>query len=114
MKTATRPLRVRSAEGLLPHNACLESRTWLQSLPRETTARQAWQQCQRGDWMLWLRGRIEELRTTRRAAANAVYAADAAAANAVYADAARLQTLSKSAEIVRKHYPYPPRLRRYK
>ena len=42
-------------------------------------------------------------------AAYAAYAADAAAYAAYAADAARKKTLEKAADIVRKHYPKPPK-----
>jgi len=113
----------------------------------------AWNNCPRGDWMLWIaqrldvdirvltlakgycvktvihlmkdqrskdaieaaiafgRNRINEsqLKTAYAAAAYAYAAADAAYAYAA-ADAARTSTLAACAEIVRKHYPEPPRI----
>jgi hypothetical protein len=58
----TRPLRAHTSVPLLEAiGACTgpeSAQEWLLSLPAETTARQAWQQCQRGDWMLWLLGRL--------------------------------------------------------
>ena len=33
--------------------ACDDARKWLDTLPLTTTAQQAWDQCQRGDWMIW-------------------------------------------------------------
>jgi hypothetical protein len=73
----------------------------------------------------WARGEItiEELKKTRRAAtyvADATaYAADAAYAAAYAADAAyaaayaaKSQTLATCADIVRRHYPVPPRWNR--
>lgn len=38
-------------------NACGESIRWLESLPGDTILAQAWEACERGDWMLWLVGR---------------------------------------------------------
>jgi hypothetical protein len=171
-----RPLSARTgARLLLDLGACCgpgDAVPWVQSLPAGTTARQAWQQCQRGDWMLWLWGRlagppesdsrkrlvlcacecartawewmpaasracvdtaekwargeatIKELRAARMVATTyaATYIADAydaandasaAAAYAAYtsAYAYRTRVLAQCADIVRKHYPYPPRLR---
>jgi hypothetical protein len=85
----------------------------------------------------WAKGEatIDELRVARRAAAAAAayadadadaayayaaYAAAAAAdayaayadAAAAYADAARSKTLAECADIVRKHYPKPPKIKR--
>jgi hypothetical protein len=57
-----RPLSARTgARLLLDLGACSgpgEAVPWVESLPEGTTARQAWQQCQRGDWMLWILGRL--------------------------------------------------------
>jgi hypothetical protein len=178
---------------------CCDAAAWLSSY---TSATKAWKECERGDWMLWLLGKlngepysdarkkmvlcccdcaelalpyakdksakkcievarkwangkatIEQLRTARNAAAAAAayaaYAAAAAAADAAYAaiaaaaaaaiaaaaadaadaaaaaaaaadaaayaayaDAAvaRKDTLKKCANIVRKHYPKPPKV----
>lgn len=33
---------------------CDDAREWVQSLPKTTTAAQAWRLCPRGDWLLWL------------------------------------------------------------
>jgi hypothetical protein len=185
MTPTKRPLSARTgARLLLDLGACSgpgKAVPWVESLPEGTTARQAYQQCQRGDWLLWLWGRlagppesdsrkrlvlcacecartawewmpeagracietaekwargeatIEQVREARIAASAAVaYAADAAAAAyaaaaadvasvavaavaaSVYAHApaaARLRVLAQCADIVRRHYPHPPRLR---
>ena len=53
-------LRAHTAATILSdeHHVCTESTAWIRSLPPDTTARQAWQLCQRGDWMLWLLGHL--------------------------------------------------------
>jgi hypothetical protein len=173
-------LRAHTAEKLLPRNACQPAREWILSLPASTTARQAWQQCQRGDWMLWVIGALagpSESESRKRLvlcacecarlalkhvpageerpricietaeawargeasvdqvydAARAAYAAYAAYADyaasvadyaayaasatayadyaASVADYAAYAASAQCADIVRKHYPYPPRLR---
>lgn len=38
--------------------ACGDAVGWLESLPADTTLDDAWRQCERGDWMLWLLGRL--------------------------------------------------------
>jgi hypothetical protein len=162
-------------------HACGEAVEWARE---QKSPAQAWRDCQRGDWMLWLVGKlsgksgsakrrplvlaacecarlvlnyvpkgedrprraietaerwargkatIEEVHAAAAAyayaaaadaaaaaaaaAAYATAAADAAAAAAAYAtaaadaaaDAARSKTLALCADIVRKHYPKPPR-----
>ena len=163
-------------------NPCSGALKWLDT---HTTTKTAWAACERGDWMLWLLGRLsgkpgsnarrklvlcvcecarlamkhvkkgekrplkaietaeawarreggvllsDVQKSAASAAANAatassytyaaVYAAasyayaaasaaaDASAAYAAYA-AARLKTLKHCADIVRKHYPNPPRI----
>lgn len=74
--------------------ACSEAMEWLRSLPKGTSAQQAWEACPRGDWPLWLAGRvgIERAALVRAAAA----AADAAAADA------RRRARADTAAIVRK------------
>ena len=37
-------------------NACSEAIKWMSEF--EGTTKQAWQQCDRGDWMLWLLGKV--------------------------------------------------------
>jgi hypothetical protein len=174
---------VKWLEGL---HACPEAVEWV---AKQTTTKQAWQDCKRGDWMLWLLGKLsgkpgsaarknlvlaacgcarlslkyvskgeerpriaiekaekwahgkatlDEVRDAAYAAADsadyaddayAAYAAYAAAANAAYAAAnaayaaanaayaayadadAKTKTFAKCADIVRKHYPTPPRMR---
>ena len=46
-------------EQLKGMNACADARGWLCSLPKTTTPQQAWDICERGDWMLWLVGRMD-------------------------------------------------------
>ena len=55
-------LRAHTAATILSdkHNVCTESTEWIRSLPTDTTARQAWQLCQRSDWMLWLLGQLSD------------------------------------------------------
>jgi hypothetical protein len=36
--------------------ACDPALTWLRELDPEMSVQQAWEQCERGDWMLWLLG----------------------------------------------------------
>ena len=61
MEIATPPsmkLRAHTAAKRLEKvDACSEARLWILSLPPDTTARQAWDQCHRGDWMLWVLAR---------------------------------------------------------
>jgi len=53
-----KPLTVKTAlTTKVMRDACFAARDWLSSLPEGTTARQAWQQCTRPDWMFWLLGR---------------------------------------------------------
>jgi hypothetical protein len=40
------------------HGSCDAAMEWRRSLPEGTTQAQAWQLCQRGDWMLWCLRRI--------------------------------------------------------
>jgi hypothetical protein len=37
---------------------CTEAREWLATVPDDWTAEQAWCECKRGDWMLWIAGRL--------------------------------------------------------
>ena len=55
-------LRAHTAADILSnqHHVCTESTAWIRSLPPDTTARQAWQLCKRGDWMLWLLGQLSD------------------------------------------------------
>ena len=126
--------------------ACTEGASWADSQPNY---REAWDNCKRGDWMLWIAKKqsvdlkkltlakvecaeiVKHLMTDERsinaltvarkfcageasreelnAAAVAAAAADAAAyaaAAADYAAAARSDTLSKAADIVRRHIKF--------
>lgn len=91
--------------------ACPEAIAWLRER-NYPTLQEAWDNCKRGDWMLWL------LPHTGWAATNAAaYAADraAAAVAAAYEAAAayaatRAATYEKQAEIVRKYFPVAPAL----
>lgn len=38
--------------------ACDDSRAWVKSLPTGTTIEQAWYQCKRGDWMLFIAAKL--------------------------------------------------------
>ena len=38
--------------------ACNESLAWLRALPPGTTAAEAWEACERGDWIVWLVGAL--------------------------------------------------------
>ena len=40
--------------------ACSEALDWLRALPAGTTWQQAWDQCERGDWLAWLLHHTEE------------------------------------------------------
>jgi len=40
-------------------NACSDAVNWIISLPRNITPQQAWELCERGDWMLWLIGKTD-------------------------------------------------------
>ena len=147
--------------------ACRDAVEWAKTQPDAATA---WATCERGDWMLWIAGRMSgehgsdarrpltlaacecarlalprvkagEIRPMRAieaaedwarggpttlakvrkasadsaaayavyAAAYAVYAAAYAAADSAAADSARSSTLKACANIVRKHYPKPPK-----
>jgi len=150
----------------LPKNACADAVRWAKTQP---TAAEAWKNCTRGDWMLWILGRLsdrpgstarrklalcccdcaetvrhlwptgdtrpaEALRVTRawatrtpgvtiddvRAAAEAAGAAAWSAGAAAWSAgaaawsagaAARAASLRSSADIVRRYYPRPPRVR---
>jgi hypothetical protein len=72
----------------------------------------AWAACERGDWMLWLAGRVagppgDDSRRplVLAACAYAAAAADAAAGN-------RVATLRQCADLVREYYPTPPTITR--
>lgn len=164
-------------DALIALRACNEAVTWARTQPDLATA---WATCERGDWLLWLAGKVcagprsqarktlvraalacartawpqvrkqdravvqacydtterwlagtATTREIRTAAADDAYAADAyaayaaaaaaaaadddaaAAAAAAYAYAADTRTarLRRCADIVRQHYPTPPRLR---
>jgi hypothetical protein len=43
---------------ILALDPCAEAREWLATVPDDWTAEQAWCDCERGDWMLWLAGRL--------------------------------------------------------
>lgn len=43
------------SDRLIEMGACPEAIAWARAQPNETTA---WQQCARGDWMLWLLGKL--------------------------------------------------------
>jgi hypothetical protein len=165
-------------DALLTLDACNTALQWARTQPDYATA---WATCERGDWMLWLAGRLAgKLGTKSRkrlvaaaldcaklawphvrrrdravvqacydttarylrgeatiaevraaadaaayaaaayaaaanaaAAADAYYAAaaaDAAAAYAAVANAERVRVLRQCADLVRRHYPTPPRL----
>ena len=52
-------LTLSSARDLLARmNACDESSRWLAVLPSDTTPESAWSTCPRGDWLVWLLGRL--------------------------------------------------------
>ena len=158
----------KSLKTLSSLKACHEAMDWFRPQPDVLTA---WRDCQRGDWMLWLLGKLSgepgsdarrplvlcvcecarlalpyvrgETRTlkaietverwarreegislgdvraatataatvtaaTATAATAATAAATAATAAAYAAADARSQTLSRCADIVRRHYPEPP------
>ena len=40
-------------------DACEEATEWVQGLPADMPASDAWQRCERADWLLWLAGRAE-------------------------------------------------------
>ena len=61
------------SDSLLQFNPCEEALKWAKQQPSEEVA---YQTCQRGDWLHWLK---------RRKLAAAAYAADADAADAAYA-----------------------------
>jgi len=107
--------------GLTLLGACEEAIEWCK---KYESLEDVWQVCERGDWMLWLAGRIlgepesdsRTLDDVRKAAYYAHYAAyhaaDVAAANASYAAnyAIRNSILKQCADIVRKEYPNAPKL----
>jgi hypothetical protein len=43
---------------ILALGPCSDAREWLETVPDDWTAEQAWGDCERGDWMLWLAGRL--------------------------------------------------------
>jgi len=43
---------------LTKRHACNDAMTWVRSSDK-TTAREIWDSCERGDWMLWLAANIE-------------------------------------------------------
>lgn len=103
-------------EKLKALHACDEAVEWISYRRSPETA---WKNCNRGDWMLWLLGKLgkrvpkEKLATTTAAYADAYAAAADAAIAATAADAdydVRKQVLKQCADIVRKHYPNPPEL----
>jgi len=87
-------------------NPCPGAVEWCEQFP---DLQQAWEACERGDWMLWLLGELAADATYSRAAYVA-YVADAAADVAyVAAHATQKNILRKCAGIVRKHYPQAPK-----
>ena len=40
--------------------ACEEAREWVSSLPNTTTLNEAWEKCERAEWMLWLVGKMAD------------------------------------------------------
>ena len=43
---------------LKKHNACPEATEWVRASDKQT-AREIWESCERGDWMLWIAARLE-------------------------------------------------------
>ena len=86
-------------------NACSDAIEWLHA---QQTWSQAWRDCTRGDWMLWLLGRCsgKPVSPDHRKLVLAFYAA----ANAANTAAAKEKTLAKCADIVRKHFPKAPKV----
>jgi len=96
---------------------CSPAVEWAREQPSEATA---WQTCQRGDWMLWLVGKLdtsapysdehlsrEQMLQLSRNALDVI----TQWAGGKSIDRARLDAaFSKCADIVRQHYPRPPRL----
>ena len=136
-----KPLTVKTAlTTKVMRDACFAARDWLSSLPEGTTARQAWQQCTRPDWMFWLLGRrradhVKLVRCACEIARTVLHmvpagedrprlaieaaerwcndptkATQSDAAYAVYAAAAAVYAAA-NADIIRRHFPNPPRLR---
>jgi len=118
--------------------ACQEAIAWLEE-GKYKTLNDAWQVCERGDWMLWLVGTLSyvtkddtrplkaiemaeawangdpgislsDLRTAVDAVDDAVYAVYAAAYAAYTAVHAAHATQSQCADIVRQYYPTAPKL----
>lgn len=63
---------------------CTEALAWLQSLPPDTTPQQAWDACERADWMLWLAEAAGVDLVTLQRCACAYVAAGAAARSAAW------------------------------
>ena len=105
----------------LPRDCCKDAVAWCRSFD---TPEAAWSVCERGDWMMWIlraRAGLSGAVAVYAAiiAAYAAYAADAAADAADAADAAayaanaaavRPALLKQEAQIIREHFPQPPRL----
>lgn len=88
---------------------CLDSLEWVRTLPRGTTAQQAWDACPRGVWLRWLlllcgRG-YSDPRYTRMWEVTYQYRF-----NTNLTDEAKKQLYE--AKIVRRFYPKPPRMPR--
>jgi hypothetical protein len=84
--------------------ACGDAVAWAEAQPNAKTA---WANCTRGDWMLWLVERSENApQYWNKMLLDAYDAVDAVYA----ANPTRKETLAKCADIVREHFPHPPKL----
>ena len=94
---------------------CSPAVEWAREQPSAATA---WETCRRGDWMLWLVGKLDtsapysdERRTIVATACANLSDVITQWAGGKSIDRARLDAaFSKCADIVRQHYPRPPRL----
>lgn len=73
--------------------ACDEAVHWAR---QQKSYREAWKKCKRGDWMSWFLGGFRAMKQKR------LQAFDAAASTTA--------NISGWADIIRKHFPVPPKL----
>lgn len=87
--------------------ACAEAIEWAERQPSPASA---WRACGRGDWMLWIVGRMACKYGSAAHPALVLCACEVARTALRHVPAARTASLRASANIVRRHYPRPPKL----
>jgi len=93
-------------------NPCPGAGEWVEWCEQFPDLQQAWDACERGDWMLWLLGELAAHAIYATRAIYAAYITDAIAdvdVDECSPDNVQKNILRKCAEIVRKHYPQAPK-----